>query len=258
VKADLRPLAGRAIGAGEKHQRAGREALAFDPGVELVALDHLGHALAFAQPPAGRMKQEGADARRRADGLVDRCGGAVVDAAGERHHAAVVAQRYLEAFGRLLALGDGPVLPQVRAHLAQLAHRRDRADAEREQGEQRPDDLRAVEKAAQRRHGGAEHRPQPHCHDHRLEAQHRDRDRTHRAAVAELAEDPGAECGQAPGQQDGVQPVGTGERILADQVAPEKTGACLRARAPARLFPPRPHIRSISEEVTDQWVVTSP
>ena len=64
--------------------------------------------------------------------------------------------------------------------------------------------------------------------------------------------------GEAPAQQDGVQPVGAAQRVLADQVAPEKSGARFRARASARRLPPRRHIRSISDVVTDQWVVTSP
>ena len=259
MKADPRLLAGRAVGAGEKHQRAGREALAVDPGVETVARDHVGHALAFAQPPAGRMEQERADARRLADRLVDRGRSAVVDAAGERNDAAIVAQRHLEGFGRLLALGDRPVLLEERTHPAELADRRDGGDARARAGRA------ATRRSTSRRRGrrsadmvGAEHRPEPHRDHQRLEAQHRDGDRAHRAAVAELAEHPGAERRQAPGEQDRVQPERAAQRILADQMAPEKSGASLPARGPARQLPSRRHIRSISELVIDQWVVTSP
>ena len=134
MKADPGELAGRAVGAGQKHQRAGREALALDSGVEAVAADHVGHALAFAEPPAGRVDQQRADARRLADGLVDRGRGAVVDAAGEGDDATFVARRHREAFGRLPALGDGPMLAEERAHLAELAHRRGGGEAERRAG----------------------------------------------------------------------------------------------------------------------------
>ena len=211
--------------------------------------------------PPGECSSSGADPRRRADRLVDRRGGAVVDAARERDDAAVVAQRHLEGLSvGCLALGDRPMLLEVGAHLGRARAPSPTVPmAERKQGEQRPDDLRAVEEAAQRRHRRAEHRPEPHRHDQRLEAQH--------ARPRPSASSRGRRARGTPRRRRRRGPSRAGRcaasRSGRAEYSPTRWRQRNPARASGRALPARlarraRHIRSISEVVTDQWVVTSP
>ena len=168
--------------------------------------------------------------------------------------------RHREAFGRLLALGDRPVLlevrdPSCRARATVAAV----PTPERDEGEQRPDDL-----TSRRESGAAPTWSVPNIDQSHTATTSGSRHST--AIETERIElrSPSSRNTQAPkAARPQASRMVCSQKERASEYSPTRWRQRNPARASgrafeARLLSPRRHIRSISEVVIDQWVVTSP